>query len=95
MLAEHAVLGTTLLPGTALVDLAVLAGDLVGLPVLEELTLQAPLVLPGTGAVKLQVAAGADGTVEIFSRPESEGDAAEWTRHATGVLGREATPPNP
>ncbi|MFE5664238.1 SDR family NAD(P)-dependent oxidoreductase [Streptomyces niveus] len=95
LLAEHAVLGTTLLPGTALVDLAIRAGDLVGLPVLEELTLQAPLVLPGPGAVKLQVAAGTDGTVEIFSRAESEGEDAEWTRHATGTLTRQATPAEP
>ncbi|MEU0523243.1 type I polyketide synthase [Streptomyces niveus] len=95
VLAEHAVLGTTLLPGTALVDLAIRAGDLVGLPVLEELTLQAPLVLPAAGAVKLQVAAGADGTVQIFSRAESEGEDAEWTRHATGTLTRQTTPAEP
>ncbi|MCI3224102.1 type I polyketide synthase [Streptomyces sp. NP-1717] len=95
VLAEHAVLGTTLLPGTALVDLAIRAGDLVGLPVLEELTLQAPLVLPGAGAVKLQVAAGPDGTVQIFSRAESDGEDAEWTRHATGTLTRQAAPAEP
>ncbi|MFB8351356.1 SDR family NAD(P)-dependent oxidoreductase [Streptomyces niveus] len=95
VLAEHAVLGTTLLPGTALVDLAIRAGDLVGLPALEELTLQAPLVLPAAGAVKLQVAAGADGTVQIFSRAESEGEDAEWTRHATGTLTRQTTPAEP
>ncbi|MGW2186577.1 SDR family NAD(P)-dependent oxidoreductase [Streptomyces sp. NPDC001719] len=85
-LAEHAVLGTVLLPGTALVDLAIRAGDLVGRPVLEELTLQAPLVLPRRGAVRLQVTAGQDGAVEIFSRPEHAAADAGWTRHATGLL---------
>ncbi|MFE9425669.1 SDR family NAD(P)-dependent oxidoreductase [Kitasatospora sp. NPDC006697] len=84
-LAEHAVLGTVLLPGTALVDLAIRAGEELGLPVLEELTLQAPLPLPGSTAVQLQVAAGRDGAVRIFSRPADAGEA-DWTTHATGRL---------
>ncbi|MCF3123072.1 SDR family NAD(P)-dependent oxidoreductase [Streptomyces arenae] len=86
VLAEHAVLGTVLLPGTALVDLALHAGGLVGLPVLDELTLQAPLVLPADTAVHLQVAARPDGTVEIHSRPAGAPADEEWTRHATGTL---------
>ncbi|MYW48374.1 acyltransferase domain-containing protein, partial [Streptomyces sp. SID161] len=70
VLAEHAVLGTVLVPGAALVDLALHAGRLTGRPVLEELTLQSPLVLEADTAVRLQVAAGPDGTVEIHSRAE-------------------------
>ncbi|MEV7027848.1 type I polyketide synthase, partial [Kitasatospora sp. NPDC093558] len=53
--ADHVVMGSVLVPGTALVELAVRAGDEVGCDVVEELTLAAPLVLPGTGAVQLQV----------------------------------------
>ncbi|MFJ7150347.1 SDR family NAD(P)-dependent oxidoreductase [Streptomyces sp. NPDC100445] len=86
VLAEHAVLGTVLVPGAALVDLALHAGRLTGRPVLQELTLQAPLALPADTAVRLQVATGADGSVEIHSRAEDAPDDEGWTRHATGTL---------
>jgi acyl transferase domain-containing protein len=46
-LADHAVLDTVVVPGTGLVELALRAGAQVGCDVLDELTLQAPLVLPG------------------------------------------------
>ncbi|MEU6201715.1 KR domain-containing protein [Streptomyces sp. NPDC047061] len=87
-LADHAVHGTVLLPGTAFVNLAVHAGDLAGCGVLEELTLQEPLVLPGPGGAQVQVHVGdSDGdsgrrAVTVSSR-EGEG---EWVRHAVGVL---------
>jgi acyl transferase domain-containing protein/NADPH:quinone reductase-like Zn-dependent oxidoreductase/NADP-dependent 3-hydroxy acid dehydrogenase YdfG/acyl carrier protein len=85
-LADHAVHGMVLLPGTAFVDLAVHAGDLVGCGLLEELTLQEPLLLSEHGGVQLQVRVGdGDGgqrTVTISSR-EEEG---EWVLHAAGVL---------
>ncbi|GAA1957170.1 hypothetical protein GCM10009738_34070 [Kitasatospora viridis] len=88
-LADHAVHGTVLLPGTALVELAVQAGDRVGCAQLEELTLQAPLTLPEHGAVAVQVAVGAeDGgrrTVAVHSRPADAPDAP-WSRHAAGLL---------
>ncbi|MET9558663.1 type I polyketide synthase, partial [Streptomyces sp. NPDC006645] len=88
-LADHAVLGSVLLPGTAFVDLAVHAGDRAGCPVVEELTLQAPMLLPGQGGVQVQVRVaepGGDGrrSVGIFSRID---DDDEWTLHADGVLG--------
>ncbi len=91
-LADHAVMGSVLLPGTAFVELAVRAGDQVGCSVLEELTLEAPLVLPEQGAVHVQLsveAADESGrrAVSLHSRLEDAvagGDA--WTRHATGVL---------
>ncbi|WP_424217638.1 type I polyketide synthase (plasmid) [Streptomyces sp. BI20] len=86
VLADHAVLGTVLLPGAALVDLALHAGHLTGRPALEELTLQAPLVLPPDTAVHLRVGARPDGTVEIHSRPEDAAPDTDWTRHATGTL---------
>ncbi|MZG18263.1 hypothetical protein GTY44_33100, partial [Streptomyces sp. SID5914] len=49
-LADHTVGGVMLVPGAALVELALRTGDEVGCGRLEELTLQAPLVLPETGA---------------------------------------------
>ncbi|GAB1511623.1 type I polyketide synthase [Actinophytocola sp. KF-1] len=82
-LADHAVMGTVLVPGTALVELALQAAERVGCDVVEELTLQAPLVLPeGTGVV-VQVTVDANRAVAIHSRP----DGGDWTQHATGTLG--------
>ncbi|GAA3117231.1 hypothetical protein GCM10020254_75070 [Streptomyces goshikiensis] len=43
-LADHAILGSVLLPGTAFVELATRAGDQLGCDHVEELTLEAPLV---------------------------------------------------
>ncbi|MDH6131107.1 acyl transferase domain-containing protein/acyl carrier protein [Kitasatospora sp. MAA4] len=88
-LADHAVFGTVLLPGTAFVELATQAGDRVGCDTVEELTLAAPLVLSELGAVQLQLTvSGADESgrhaFAIFSRPEGEGRS--WTQHASGVL---------
>ncbi len=54
-LADHQVAGTVLFPGTGFVELAIRAGDEVGCPYVRELTLQAPLVLPESGAVQVQV----------------------------------------
>nr|BCB14663.1 type I polyketide synthase [Streptomyces spiroverticillatus] len=90
-LADHTILGTVLVPGTALVELAVHAGDQVGCGELAELTLGAPLLLPREGALHLQVAVGAvdeDGQrpVTVYSRPEDAALETEWTRHAEGML---------
>ncbi|MER5356559.1 type I polyketide synthase, partial [Kitasatospora sp. NPDC002551] len=90
-LADHAVLGTVIVPGTLFVELALWAGDRVGHGEIEELTLPAPLVLPETGGVQLQVSVGApDGSgaraVGIHSRPEHAPADQPWTRHATGLL---------
>ncbi|MFJ5265001.1 type I polyketide synthase [Streptomyces sp. NPDC088387] len=86
--ADHQVGGVVLLPGTAFVELAVRAGDEVGCGRIEELTLQAPLVLPERGGVRLQVVVDAPdelGTrgVSVHSRPDQSDD---WTLHATGTL---------
>ncbi|MFD7507521.1 SDR family NAD(P)-dependent oxidoreductase, partial [Streptomyces sp. NPDC059850] len=95
-LADHTVAGTALLPGTAFVELAIRAGDQVGCDLLEELTLEAPLILPERGGVQLRLTVGvpdADGrrTLEVYSRPEPDagrGDGADqpWSRNASGVL---------
>ncbi|SHN37286.1 polyketide synthase 12, partial [Actinacidiphila paucisporea] len=101
-LADHAVAGTVLLPGTAFVELALHAGEDTGHDTVEELTLEAPLVLPAEQAVQLQATVGVpDGTgrraVSIHSRPEPADEAASvpWTRHATGTLTAGAPAPNP
>ncbi|WP_410618705.1 type I polyketide synthase [Amycolatopsis sp. cmx-8-4] len=87
-LADHAVGGTILFPGTAFVELAVRAGDQAGCDRLAELTLEAPLVLPARGGVTLQVTVGAGDprTIEFYSRPADAAFDEPWTRHATGTL---------
>ncbi|MDX3839387.1 type I polyketide synthase [Streptomyces europaeiscabiei] len=89
-LADHTVSGTVLLPGTAFVELVLRAGDEVGCGLLDDLTLEAPLVLPDTAGVQLQIALGAPGPtghrpVTVHSRPDADDDSP-WTRHATAVL---------
>ena len=49
-LADHVVAGAVLVPGTALVELAVRAGDAAGCGRVEELVLEAPLILPARGS---------------------------------------------
>ncbi|MFE9107769.1 SDR family NAD(P)-dependent oxidoreductase [Actinomadura geliboluensis] len=90
-LADHAVLGTVLLPGTAFLELALHAGAQVGAGRVEELTLQAPLVLPGQEAVRLQVRVGepdasGDRTLTVYSRAADDDASGDWTLHATGTL---------
>nr|QGA89388.1 type I polyketide synthase [Streptomyces conglobatus] len=89
-LADHTVSSTVLLPGTAFVDMAVRAGDEAGHARVEELTLEAPLLLPEQGGVQVQMVVGApdaSGRRALTVHARTEGaDGAEWTRHATGVL---------
>ncbi|MFC9878124.1 type I polyketide synthase [Streptomyces libani] len=97
-LAEHRVAGSVLLPGTAFLELAVRAGDQVGCGQVEELTLQAPLVLPERGAVQLQVAVGAADetgrrTLNVYSRPQDAQAGQPWVRHAVGVLATDGAAP--
>ncbi|WP_438479029.1 type I polyketide synthase, partial [Streptomyces asiaticus] len=91
-LADHVVWGVVVVPGAALVELVLRAGDGVGCGWLEELTLEAPLVVPECGGVRVQLSVGApDGVgrrvVGVFSQVEGEGEGeGVWTRHASGVL---------
>ncbi len=96
-LADHAVLGQALLPGSAVLELALRAGELAGVDQVDELVLHAPLVVPADGtALDLQV--GVDPAdelgrraVRVHSRPHRPGragdeDDVEWTSHAAGTL---------
>ncbi|WUG92042.1 type I polyketide synthase [Streptomyces violaceus] len=97
-LADHAVSGTVLLPGAALVELAIRAGDEVGAEVLRELVIEAPLVVPDEGAVRVQVSVGADTgsgvrSVAVYSRPDDTEAGSPWVRHASGQLSAEVPVP--
>jgi hypothetical protein len=94
-LSDHAIFGTVLLPGTAFVELALLAAHRVGLDRIDELTLEAALALPAKGAVVVQLSVSSpDDTgrrsLTLHARPEDAPPDASWTRHATGLLGPSA-----
>ncbi|MGW1379804.1 SDR family NAD(P)-dependent oxidoreductase, partial [Streptomyces sp. NPDC002446] len=99
-LADHAVAGTVLLPGTAFVELAVRAGDEAGCGVVEELTLEAPLIVPERGGVALQLGLAAPDAsgrraLSVYSRAIAD-ERGPWVRHATGTLApAEAPSPTP
>ncbi|MGC2795370.1 MAG: type I polyketide synthase, partial [Mycobacterium sp.] len=95
-LTDHAVDGLAVFPGAGFVELAIRAGDEVGCPVVDELTLQAPLLLPSSGSVAVQLVVGAavgappacggesgQRSVSVFSREPSD---SAWVCHATGQL---------
>ena len=87
-LNDHAVGGVVVFPGAGFVELAIRAGDEVGCSVVDELMLAAPLVIPATGTVSVQVnVGGADESgsrpVSVFSRRDAH---SGWTLHAEGVV---------
>ncbi|WP_443072478.1 type I polyketide synthase [Streptomyces sp. NBC_01485] len=96
-LADHVVLGSTVVPGTAHLELALHAGRLTGCGTVEELVQESPLILGEDDAVHIRLTVGADDgsgrrRFTVSSRPASaapaEGGAGAppWTRHADGVL---------
>ena len=88
-LADHAVGGAVLLPGTAFLELALRAADEVGAESVEELTLEVPLILPETGTATIQVLVGGpdeDGRRQISIHARPEGEEGEWAQNASGTL---------
>ncbi|WP_442906186.1 type I polyketide synthase [Kitasatospora sp. NBC_00458] len=94
-LADHAVAGTVLVPGTGMLELALRAGERAGCEHVEELTLEAPLVVPERGGVQIQLAVGelddaGRRSFTLHSRVHDDGTdeelAGAWVRHATGTL---------
>ncbi|MFF9483120.1 type I polyketide synthase [Streptomyces sp. NPDC014733] len=90
-LADHAIAGTVLFPGAGFVELAVRAGAEVDCPVVDELMLRAPLVLPAEDGTQIRVVVGAESEqgrrpVMVYSR----GEEASWVLHAQGILGSSA-----
>jgi len=94
-LADHRVLGQVVVPGTALLEMALRLGGTV-----DELTLHTPLVVPERGATEVQLtAAEPDGTgkrtFRIHGRVRDGGavadgsavDGGAWQLHATGTAG--------
>ncbi len=101
--ADHVLLDKVVVPGTAFLELAFAAGAEIGCETVQELTLEAPLVLEARDAFELQLRVDEPNesglrTFEIHSREQDDsvGDIhppeGGWTRHARGVLaaGRQA-----
>jgi acyl transferase domain-containing protein/acyl-CoA synthetase (AMP-forming)/AMP-acid ligase II/thioesterase domain-containing protein/acyl carrier protein len=92
-LADHVVAGRVIVPATVFVEMAVRAGDEVGCGSVDELVLLAPLALPGSAGVRIQVVVGARDdsgrrAVDVYSRPEESAEDAPWTRNVSGQLCR-------
>jgi polyketide synthase 12 len=92
-LADHVVAGAVSVPAAAFVEMALAAGAETGCELLEELALEAPLVLSEDGGAQVWVRvepAGERGerAVSIHSRPQedAEEEEPEWACHARGVL---------
>ncbi|MDT0616553.1 type I polyketide synthase, partial [Streptomyces lancefieldiae] len=97
-LADHAVFGAVVVPATAYLDLALWVGDSFGCAAVDELTLEAPLILPGTVDVRVRIVVGAaDETgcrsLEVYARPNGDDrSVGGWHRHATGRLAPSGDP---
>ncbi len=91
-LADHVVLGTVLVPGTAFVELARAAADEIGFAGLDELTLHAPLALTTGAALQVSLESEEDGRRRLTVHSRPDGDDA-WTRHAEGFITAEAAAP--
>ncbi|GAB2886860.1 hypothetical protein GCM10022245_22700 [Streptomyces mayteni] len=96
-LADHVVLGRVVVPGVVFVELALQAGREAGCPVVEELTMENPLLLPAraTAVVRLTVdEPGPTGhrAVTLESRPLDAAPDVRWVRHVTGTVTTTGTP---
>ncbi|HEY7144486.1 MAG TPA: type I polyketide synthase, partial [Streptosporangiaceae bacterium] len=99
-LADHAVAGVVLLPGTGFADLILQAGRDLGCDTIVSLDLEAPLLLDGDQEAHLQVVAGEPDqagarAVSVYSRAADGEVGQPWTRHARGLLGRGRGGPAP
>ncbi|WP_189939315.1 type I polyketide synthase, partial [Streptomyces sulfonofaciens] len=99
-LAEHAIGGAVIVPGTAYVDLVLHAAEHTGGGHIDELTHHVFLAVPEQGALHLRVTVGAADdlgrrTFTVHSRPEDAPQDTEWTRHASGLIAAGAQPEPP
>ena len=103
-LADHAVLGSTILPGAAFVEMALSIARELGANALSELILESPLALDERVPVELQIYVGEpeeaeQRTIAIYSRsqaPVDEGHDMDgaWVCNASGVLASVLPPSN-
>ncbi|MCK9921401.1 polyketide synthase dehydratase domain-containing protein, partial [Frankia sp. AgPm24] len=89
-LAEHTITDTVVVPGAAIVELAIAAGDRVDCSVLDELVIHAPLLIPTSGVIEIQVHVTDADTDSAGRRPVTVSSrlvgTQEWQRNAEGFL---------
>ncbi|QQQ80046.1 thioester reductase domain-containing protein [Saccharothrix sp. 6-C] len=79
-LQRHRVHGSVVLPSSALVELAIRAGDEAGLPRLASMDVLAPVVVPDRDGVLIQVRV-ANGQLTVHTRLDGD-----WSLNAAGTL---------
>src|ERR1700736_4167413 len=89
-LGGHVVFGSVVLPGSAFVEVALAAGQQVGLDRVDELAREAPLVVPEREALQLQVLVRAleeskRRSLSVHVRAAGDSEAGS-TRHASVIL---------
>ncbi len=83
-LAAHVVHGAVLVPGTLMMEMALWAAGKVGCDIVDELTLDVPLVLSRMVDREIRVVVDGKRVVNVYSRDAGE---SEWTRNAVGLVG--------
>ncbi len=96
-LSEHRVFGTTIVPGTGVLEMMLAGARAVGLASIEELVLLAPLAVPERGAQRVQLQLDAPDErgrrpCKLYARNEVASDEP-WQCHATGLLAEPGSPP--
>ncbi|MEU4906858.1 SDR family NAD(P)-dependent oxidoreductase, partial [Streptomyces sp. NPDC022067] len=95
-LADHAVNGTPLLPGTALVDMALHAGDHTHHTTLDELIIHTPITLTHPTTIQITINPPDDTTIRTLTIHTRTDPDQPWIQHATGTLAqRRHTPRTP
>lgn len=90
-LADHVINGAALVPATALLEMARVAGERVDATRVDELTLAAPLAVPAHGTLQVQVSVDEpdpDGgrRFTVHARADSGAAPQDWRRCVTGRL---------
>ena len=94
-LRDFTVRDVVVVPGAALLEMAVRAADEVGAARVGELVHEAPLVVPETGGVRVQVSVSApdeDGRRDVGIHACADDGDPTWVRHAFGTIETEAGP---
>ncbi|MCV7078094.1 type I polyketide synthase, partial [Mycobacterium szulgai] len=93
-LASHRVHGTPILPAAVLADLLLYGGGHADCPVIDELLLQAPVVLSDESTIDVQITIHAIDEMHrrpftVHSRTSGDLPGTAWVLHATGTLSAE------
>ncbi|OZF56639.1 hypothetical protein CH292_03130 [Rhodococcus sp. 14-2470-1a] len=91
-IADHTVSGVVTAPATAMVDWVLRAGDLIGCASIEELVLEAPLLVPDSTGRRIQITMESDAAqgrrafVVHSASTDEPAQSTIWVRHASGSV---------